>query len=83
MSLLAEEIFPGGQYRSLMLQINSNKDDFTDAASSFMLNLYSLVFSSISCSSVVSKSTSKVAIPEFLYLAFEVAAIIMMVMKPR
>jgi hypothetical protein len=44
MSPLAEEIFPGGQYRSLMLQINSNKDDdFTDAASrlerSFVLDI--------------------------------------------
>ena len=43
MSPLAEEIFAGGQYHSLMLQINSNKDDFTDAASrlewSFVLDI--------------------------------------------
>jgi hypothetical protein len=43
MSALAEEIFPYGQYCSLMLQINSNKDDFTDAASrlerSFVLDI--------------------------------------------
>jgi hypothetical protein len=43
MSPLAEEIFPYGQYCSLMLQINSNKDDFTDAASrlerSFVLDI--------------------------------------------